>query len=256
MQERSERLKSLQEDPSRSYHVMQSWSGRRPKCFREPDDPDAQILFGDHGAPESERGIRVQGTPLGSNALVRAQLQAIGESHELLLSRIPAIQDLQSAWLLLLFCAATRAFSLRVCHPEHSVHFVHQHDIGVWQCFYSLLGQPLPTAVWEVSSLTLRLSGLELWSASRTIHAASWGSWADCLSTIWHANIAQTMARTFDSLPETAIHLVGAARSRATLASEGVESPSTKDCALNSLRLTRWNQVFLLRMAVSRSKGC
>ena len=112
------------------------------------DDPAAQIWFGDHAAPESERGIRVLGTPLGSNAFVRAQLQAIGESHELLLSRIPAIQVLQSAWLLLLFCAVTRAtFYLRVCHPEHSVHFAHQHDVGVWQCFCSLLGQPLHSAV-------------------------------------------------------------------------------------------------------------
>ena len=41
-----------------------------------------------------------------------------------------------------------------------------------------------------------------------------------------HANIAQIMVQALDSPPETAIHLVGAARSRATLASEGFESPS------------------------------
>ena len=85
------------------------------------DGLGSQIWFGDHAAPVSERGIRVLGTPLGSDAFVRAQLKAIGESRELF-SRIPAIQDLQSAWLLLLFCAATRAtLYLRVCHPEHSV---------------------------------------------------------------------------------------------------------------------------------------
>ena len=32
--------------------------------------------------------------------------------------------------------------------------------------------------VWEVSSLPFHLGGLGLWSASRTIHAACWGSWA------------------------------------------------------------------------------
>ena len=158
--------------------------------------PDAQIWFGDHGAPASERGIRVLGTPLGSEAFVRAQLQAIGESHELLLSRIPAIQDLQSTWLLLLFCAATRAtYFLRVCHPTHSVQFAHQHDVSVWQCLCSLLGQPLNTDVWEVGSLPYHLGGLGLRSVSCTIHAACWGRWADCLSSIRqrHAQIAQTM---------------------------------------------------------------
>ena len=145
------------------------------------DDPDAQIWFGDHVAPESERGVRVLGTLLGSNAFVRAQLQAIGESHELLLSRIPAIQDLQSAWLLL------------------------------------LVQQPVPRSIFGCVIPSIVPTSM-----------TCWGCWADCLSTIRqrHANIAQTMVQALDSPPETAIHLVGAARSRATLASEGFQSPS------------------------------
>ena len=175
---------------------------------------------------EFERGIRVLGTPLCSHAFVRAQLQAIGETHELLLNRILAIQDLQSAWLLFLFCAATRAtLYLRVCHPKHSIQFAHQHNVNVWQRFCSLLGKTLHSTVWEVSSLPFHLGGLGLRSASRTIHAACWGSWADCLNTIRQRH-AQTMVQALDSHPETAIHLVGATWGRATLASEGFESPS------------------------------
>ena len=70
-------------------------------------------------------------------------------------------------------------------------------------------------------------AGWGLRSASRTIHAACWGSWADCLSTIRqrHANIAQTMVEALDSPPVTAIHLVGAASSRAMLAAGGFVSP-------------------------------
>ena len=79
------------------------------------DDPDAQVWFGDHEAPVESRGIRVLGTPLGTAEYVRAQLQAIGESRQLPLDRIPAVQDLQSAWLLLLFCVASRStYYLRV----------------------------------------------------------------------------------------------------------------------------------------------
>ena len=210
------------------------------------DDPDAQIWFGDHAAPESERGIRVLGTP--SHAFVRAQLQAIGESHELLLSRIPAIQDLQSAWLLLLFCAATCAtFYLRVCHPEHSVQFAHQHNVYVWQCFCSLLGQPLHSTVWEVSSLPFHLGGLGLRSASRTIHAACWDSWADCLNTPtlprpWYKPSIRPRRQLSTWLVQHGAVLCWLQKGlRARL---GISS--SKDCALNSLRLTRWNQVFSL----------
>ena len=169
------------------------------------------------------------GTPLGSDAFVRAQLHATGESHQLLLRRIPAIQDLQSAWLFLLFCASTRAtYHLRVCLPEHSVQFANQHDVGVWQCFCSLLSQSLNVVTWEVGSLPLHMGGLGLRSVCRTAHAAYWGSWADCLSTIHqrHANITNTMVEALVSPPASAIHLCGAASSRAMLAAVGFESPS------------------------------
>ena len=52
-------------------------------------DREAQIWFGDHAVPAAEREIQVLGTLLGSDAFVQAQLQATGEAHEFLLSRIP-----------------------------------------------------------------------------------------------------------------------------------------------------------------------
>ena len=80
------------------------------------DDPDAQVWFGDHGAPVESRGIRVLGTPLGTAEFVRAQLQAIGECHQLLLDRIPAVQDLPKcvAALALLCCSAFDLLSPRM----------------------------------------------------------------------------------------------------------------------------------------------
>ena len=57
--------------------------------------------------------------PLGTDAYVRAHLQDIVDSHQVLLGRIPAVPDLQSAWVLLLYCASTRAnYFLRVCLPD------------------------------------------------------------------------------------------------------------------------------------------
>ena len=79
------------------------------------EDPEAHLWFGDLQVPAALRGIRVLGTPLGTSEFVQAQLQATVESHEVLLSRILVVPDLQSAFLLLLFCASSRAtYYLRV----------------------------------------------------------------------------------------------------------------------------------------------
>ena len=42
-----------------------------------------------------ECGIRVLRTPLGTNDFVRSQLEATEAAHQVLLQRIPAVQDLQ-----------------------------------------------------------------------------------------------------------------------------------------------------------------
>ena len=61
----------------------------------------------------------VLGTPLGSDDFVRVQFELTADSHRLVLDRNPVVQDLQSAWLLLLFCADSRATcNLRVCRPS------------------------------------------------------------------------------------------------------------------------------------------
>ena len=86
---------------------------------------------------------------------LQAQLQATVESHEVLLSRIPVVPDLQST-LLLLFCAWSRAIHhLRVCNPTFAERFAQQHDSQVWQCFLNLIGQLPHQATWELGSLPL-----------------------------------------------------------------------------------------------------
>ena len=191
-------------------------------------DPEAKLWFGDLEDRPEERGIRVLGTPLGSDEFVRVQLQLTVDSHRLLLDRIPAVQDLQSAWLLLLFCAVSRAtYYLRVCRPSVTDLFARQHDAQIWQCLVALLGHDPPNPVWEVGSLPLHLGGLGLRSAVRTAPAARWGSWADCLHTISerHAHIARTMTDALISPSAGAVHLTGVVRSRASLADSGFVCP-------------------------------
>ena len=70
-------------------------------------NPHAEVWFGGFDRPPAKRGIRVLGTPLGTAEHVRSQLDATEAAHQLLRQRIPTVQDLQSAWLLLLLCFIT-----------------------------------------------------------------------------------------------------------------------------------------------------
>ena len=81
----------------------------------------------------------------------------------------------------------------------------------MWQCLLNLIGQLPHQATWELGSLPLHLGGLGIRSASRTAHAAYWGGWADCLSTIRerHSNITEIMSEALSNPPATAVHLQG-----------------------------------------------
>ena len=103
-------------------------------------DPTSIVWKGDPSLPIKQQGVKVLGTPVGHSEYVRQKLRDIGESHNVLFERIQAIPDLQCAWLVLLFCAATRAnFLLRRVHPNLVVDFARHHDNSVWACLSSIL---------------------------------------------------------------------------------------------------------------------
>ena len=75
------------------------------------------------------------GVPVGRPEFTLAKLEAKSRQHNVLLDRITSVGDVQSAWCLLLCCAAARAnFWLRTVHPEVSGEFAREHDAGVWRC--------------------------------------------------------------------------------------------------------------------------
>ena len=66
-----------------------------------------------------DQGIKVLGSPLGHPAFVARHLERTSSKHQVLLDRIPLVQDVQSAWLLLIHCACARAnYLLRVVRPS------------------------------------------------------------------------------------------------------------------------------------------
>ena len=98
-----------------------------------------------------------------------------------LLARLPALQDLKSAWLLLLLCAAPRCnYLLRTVPPSLTDDFATAHDAAVSRCIAILLaGGDEPFA-----QLPLRMGGLGLTFAREHRHAAYWASWADTIGAL------------------------------------------------------------------------
>ena len=82
----------------------------------------------------------ILGIPVGQPGFVRR----FGEEQKLLFDRIPVVPDVQSAWLILLVCASTRAnFWLRGVQPESSESYAEAHDARVWECLRQILKVPV-----------------------------------------------------------------------------------------------------------------
>ena len=150
-------------------------------------NPQAVVWTGS-GIPVTPAGCQDFGDPLGHPDFVAAHLQRVSAEHQTLLQRIPSVVDVQSAWLLLLHCAAARAcYHLRVVCPSAVEEFARHHDESSWQCLSQTLQVDLDQrieAVREVATLPLSLGVFGLRGAVRMREPAYWASWADCLPMI------------------------------------------------------------------------
>ena len=188
-----------------------------------------------HSIPE-ESGILILGTPVGTPEFVLRQLEVKAAEHQALLQRIPDIQDLQCAWLVLLFCEAARAnFFIRTVSPNLSHAFAAQHDAQIWSCFCTLVGVDpgaIACSAKAASNLPLAMEGLGLRSAVKLRHAAYWASWADAIKMIAarHPEIAGTIIRAVHAGFE-APSVQAIVTSQRCLERDGFVCPSWEDLA-------------------------
>ena len=195
-------------------------------------DPQARVWRGE--GPPSQQGVRVLGIPIGHVEFVQAELRATTEKHGLLVEKNPLVQDLQSAWLLLLFCANTRAtYSFRGVPPAETEQFAAAHDSATWQCFTQLLGiSGHAEEAYEWASLPFQMGGCGLRSATRTRVPVHWASWADSLRMIHsrHPEVAETMVRCLSGPTDTEMrHFSAAASCHAELRVRGYFTPEWED---------------------------
>ena len=133
---------------------------------------------------------------------MRSDLRKKTILHSVLLDRIPVVQDLQSAWLLLLYCTNTWAnYWLRGVPPEDVAQFASEHDVATQTCLSRLIGASLTQDAQDLASMPLFLGGCRLRSASRSKETAYWASWADSLRMIHqrHPDVAALMVRALSS---------------------------------------------------------
>ena len=138
-------------------------------------------------APQ-QQGIVVLGSPVGHEAFITAQLSIKRQEHQVLLDRIPHVTDVQTAWLLLLFCGATRAnYWIWTVSPRFSGGFAQEHDEAVMRCLGRILHvdpSALHPSVNQAATLPFSLGGLGIRSAFRIREATHWASWGDCLAMV------------------------------------------------------------------------
>ena len=68
----------------------------------------SDVWVGNPALPFTEQGLTVLGAPIGHTDFIQTQLQQASQAHTGFLQDIPALDDLQASWLLLLFCASPR----------------------------------------------------------------------------------------------------------------------------------------------------
>ena len=195
--------------------------------------PEAVVWKGDPQLPEEQQGVRVLGVPIGRGEFVRVFLEKKNKDHETLFQRIPWLNDPQSAWLLLLMCASTRAnFWLISVHPDLTDAFALQHDANVWTCLDTILGSPSAPGMAKVlASLSFSVGGLGLSSAHRNRESAHWASWAVCLRMVHdrHPDVAETMIAQLEVGTVTCFE--GVQRCRRLVEDAGLEVPSWRELA-------------------------
>ena len=141
-----------------------------------------------------------------------------GFKQDLLLQGIRSLPDLQSAWLLLLFCASPRCCHLlRSLPPVALLAFAEAHDAAVAACLAE--AGPLPDHALRLAQLHFQQGGLNLRSAVALAPAAYWASWADTPPEL-HRQLPHFAAEPVGPT------LRGVLQSQAALAAAGFDLPA------------------------------
>ena len=190
--------------------------------------PDTWV--GDRALPPEQQGLTVLGAPVGTEQYVQQFLQNTLRSHRPLLEQLPDIQDLQAAWLLLLYTASPRSnYLLRLLPPAQTIAFAASHDLAISQCLSQLLqANELPVHALARAHLPLAMGGLGLISAALLASPAYWASWADAIPVLHRQapQVATVILQHFKQPATAPAHIQAAQAARQSIQEQGWEPPS------------------------------
>ena len=187
---------------------------------------------GDHNLLPKEQGIKILGCPIGHTDFVHHFLEGILEKQRELTNRIPQLEDVQKAWLLLYYCANSRAnYYTRVVPPEYTGVYARGHDQCLRDCLYSILGinwESINLRWQKLSQLSFSRGGVGLRSATRLRFCAYWASWSDCLEMLQQRkpSLVDRILLELDRNGGDSVALQQLVRSATELTNLGVEIPS------------------------------
>ena len=228
----------LTSDPERTLDYLgktRAWNaaGEEPPglvAAIPPGEDGVSCWRGDWSLPAAQQGLLLLGSPVGTREFIAATLDEARAKHAALFARLPDVQDLQCAWLLLLFCAAPRwTYLLRSVPPADTASFAAAHDEAVLECLGRLLSGAdtalaIPPASAQRAHLPRCMGGLGLPSATAHRHAAYWASWADTIGRRrWRTYCARCSGRHLPCRPAPGRQ---SARAAAWLRLQGFEAPS------------------------------
>ena len=199
-----------------------------PEEIAQLDTPNHRVWRSD--AQPADNGVVVLGAPIGGDAYVAAEGERAAQAEQPLLDGILALDSLQAAWLLLLYCAGPRAnYHLRTVPPQQATVYAAEHDRRVLNTLSHLLQwQGGERELWQrQAQLPLRLAGLGVRSSSRTAPAAYWASWADCLQPLTerYPEMGNRLLALLSGAREAAPPCIAAARQAAdTLDAAGMQA--------------------------------
>ena len=155
------------------------------------------------------------------------------------LAKLVQIPDVQCAWLLLLYCAASRCnHTLRTLPPDLSQDYAERHDIAMRRTLSEILGRSDINQTNEIlcALCTMKHShgGLGLRSARRTAPAAYWASIADTIPEIQkrYPRFGQRIVQWLNSSDSIPHSMTEAAEARRHLINSGYHRcPGWQDIA-------------------------
>ena len=165
--------------------------------------------------PVNQQGIKVVGTPVGTDEYIAEFGHQVVGNEVKLLEQIPKLASLQASWLLLYFCAVPKVnHLLRTLPPSRASSTAETHDAAVLDVFCKLFSVP-EAGDWDLNlhkvsyscfikqvGLPQRLAGCGLRNSLRSSPAAYWASWGDSLAVIHerYPGISSRMLAALDAM--------------------------------------------------------